>query len=86
MSDSAAIPDGAAGAGELRIAVNQQISRGMLLTIGTTAQAMDRLGVLRSVIWSFAELQGRNTCRALGVQSRPTERSSSLKAAPALPP
>jgi 1-acyl-sn-glycerol-3-phosphate acyltransferase len=52
----------------LRAALNRQIFRGMLFTMGATALAMDRLGVPKSVIWSFAKLQGRNTCRALGVR------------------
>jgi hypothetical protein len=30
----------------------------MLLTMGTTGLAMDRLGIPRSIIWSFAEFQG----------------------------
>ena len=50
------------------MAVNRQIFRGMLLTMGATALAMDRLGVPKSILWSFAKLQGRNTCRALGVR------------------
>jgi hypothetical protein len=37
------------------VAVNRQIPRGMLLTMGTTKLATDRLGVPRSIIWSFEE-------------------------------
>jgi 1-acyl-sn-glycerol-3-phosphate acyltransferase len=51
----------------LRIFANRQIFRAMLFTMGATAVAMDRLGVPKSVIWSFAKLQARNLCVALGV-------------------
>jgi 1-acyl-sn-glycerol-3-phosphate acyltransferase len=50
------------------VAVNRQIFRGVLLTAGATAVAMARLGVPKSVVWSFAKLQARNLCRALGVR------------------
>ena len=39
----------------------------MLFTMGATAVAMARLGVPKAVVWSFAKLQARNLCRALGV-------------------
>jgi len=51
----------------LRVALNRQIFRGMLFTMGATAIAMDRAGVPKSIVWSFAKLQARNLCRALGV-------------------
>jgi len=60
--EASAIPEG------MRVTLNRQIFRGMLLTMGATALAMDRLGVPKSILWSFAKLQGRNTCRALGVR------------------
>jgi hypothetical protein len=72
VSESAAISDAAAGAGELRVAVNRQISRGMLLTTGTTALAMDRLGVPRSIIWSFAgSARASETSRGKAIVSEP---------------
>ena len=52
----------------LRVAVNRQIFRGILFSMGATALAMARLGVPQSMIWSFAKLQARNACRALGVR------------------
>jgi 1-acyl-sn-glycerol-3-phosphate acyltransferase len=52
----------------LRATVNRQIFRGMLFGMGATAMAMARLGVPRSVVWSFAKLQARNLCRLLGVR------------------
>ncbi len=55
------------GAGWLRTTANRQIFRGMLFTMGATAVAMGRAGVPRGVIWSFAKIQARNLCRALGV-------------------
>ncbi len=62
-------PDEASASSEgLRVALNRQIFRGMLFTMGATALAMDRLGVPKPVIWSFAKLQARNTCRTLGVR------------------
>jgi 1-acyl-sn-glycerol-3-phosphate acyltransferase len=72
VNDSAAISDddAAASAGGLRAAVNRQLFRGMLFTAGATVVAMARLGVPKSVIWSFAKLQSRNACRALGVRVR----------------
>jgi 1-acyl-sn-glycerol-3-phosphate acyltransferase len=51
----------------LRIAVNRQIFRGLLLGASATAVALARLGVPEPVVWSFAKLQARNLCRALGV-------------------
>ncbi len=51
----------------LRIAINRQIFRGMLFSVGATAVAMGRLGVPRTVIWSYSKLNARNLCRALGV-------------------
>lgn len=48
--------------------LNRHVFRGMLFAMGATALAMDRLGVRKPAIWSFAKLQGRNTCRALGVR------------------
>jgi 1-acyl-sn-glycerol-3-phosphate acyltransferase len=69
VSDSSSTSDDASTISEgLRVTLNRQIFRGMLFTMGATALAMDRLGVSKSVIWSFAKLQGRNTCRALGVR------------------
>jgi|SRR5437588_2410550 len=53
---------------DVRVALNRQIFRGMLFTMGTTAVAMDRVGVPKSIVWSFAKLQARNLCRALGVR------------------
>ncbi|MGH7898826.1 MAG: lysophospholipid acyltransferase family protein [Candidatus Binatia bacterium] len=53
--------------GPLRTFANRQIFRAMLFTMGATAVAMDRLGVPKSLIWSFAKLQARNLCVALGV-------------------
>jgi 1-acyl-sn-glycerol-3-phosphate acyltransferase len=50
------------------VAINRVIFRGVLFSAGATALAMARLGVPRSVIWSFAKLQARNLCRALGVR------------------
>ena len=71
MSDFAAISnDAAPNAGRVRVALNRQIFRGLLLATGATALAMDRIGVPKSVIWPFAKLQARNTCRALGVRVR----------------
>jgi 1-acyl-sn-glycerol-3-phosphate acyltransferase len=58
-------PDAAGG---LRVAVNRRIFRGVLLTAGAAAVAMARLGVPKSVVWSFAKLQARILCRALGVR------------------
>jgi 1-acyl-sn-glycerol-3-phosphate acyltransferase len=52
----------------LRVAINRQIFRGMLLGMGATAVAMARFGVPQSVVWSFAKLQARNLCRLLGVR------------------
>lgn len=52
----------------LRVAVNRQIFRGMLFSMGATAVAMSRLGVPRPMVWSFAKLQARNLCRMLGVR------------------
>ncbi|MBI2963403.1 MAG: 1-acyl-sn-glycerol-3-phosphate acyltransferase [Deltaproteobacteria bacterium] len=52
----------------LRVALNRQIFRGMIFTMGAAALAMDRLGVPKPLIWSFAKLQARNTCRLLGVR------------------
>src|SRR5262249_47582375 len=66
MSEEAANPE-ATYASWLRIAANRQIFRAMLFTMGATAVAMDRLGVPKSLIWSFAKLQARNLCVALGV-------------------
>jgi 1-acyl-sn-glycerol-3-phosphate acyltransferase len=54
--------------GDLRVALNRQIFRGMLFSMGATAVAMARLGVPRSVVWGFAKMQARNLCRALGVR------------------
>jgi len=54
--------------GGWRVGVNRQIFRGMLFSMGATAIAMARLGVPRSLIWSFAKMQSRNLCRALGVR------------------
>ena len=51
----------------VRVGFNRQIFRGMLFSMGATAIAMDRLGVPKPVVWSFAKLQARNLCRALGV-------------------
>jgi len=71
VSDSAAISnDAAASAGGLRVAVNRQVFRGLLLATGATAVAMDRVGIPKSVIWTFSKLQARNACRALGVRVR----------------
>src|SRR5262245_57438 len=42
----------------------------MLFTMGATVVAMARLGVPKSIVWSFAKLQSRNLCRALGVRVR----------------
>lgn len=52
----------------LRLTVNRQLFRGMLFTVGATAVVMARLGVPKSVVWSFAKLQARNLCRMLGVR------------------
>jgi 1-acyl-sn-glycerol-3-phosphate acyltransferase len=52
----------------LRVALNRQIFRSMLFTMGATAVAMDRVGIPKSIVWSFAKLQARNLCRALGVR------------------
>jgi 1-acyl-sn-glycerol-3-phosphate acyltransferase len=54
-------------ASALRVFANRQIFRAMLFTMGATAITMDRLGVPKSLIWSFAKLQARNLCVALGV-------------------
>jgi 1-acyl-sn-glycerol-3-phosphate acyltransferase len=51
----------------LRVALNRQIFRGMLFTMGATAIGMARVGIPRSIVWGFAKLQARNLCRALGV-------------------
>lgn len=51
----------------VRVGLNRQIFRGMLFSMGATAIVMDRLGVPKPVVWSFAKLQARNLCRALGV-------------------
>ena len=53
--------------GGWRVAVNRQIFRGMLFSVGATSIAMARMGVPKSVIWSFGKMQTRNLCRALGV-------------------
>jgi 1-acyl-sn-glycerol-3-phosphate acyltransferase len=66
--DDAAAAGPAASASGLRIALNRQIFRGMLFTMGATAVAMARLGVPGPVVWGFAKLQARNLCRALGVR------------------
>jgi len=52
----------------LRVALNRQIFRGMLFSMGATAVAMARVGVPKPLVWSFAKLQARNLCRALGVR------------------
>lgn len=52
----------------IRVALNRQIFRGMLFSMGATAVVMDRVGVPKSWIWSFAKQQARNLCRALGVR------------------
>jgi 1-acyl-sn-glycerol-3-phosphate acyltransferase len=51
-----------------RVALNRQIFRAMLFGMGTTAVAMARAGVPRSVVWTFAKMQARNLCRAVGVR------------------
>jgi len=51
-----------------RVALNRQIFRAMLFSMGATAVTMARLGVPRPLIWSFAKAQARNLCRALGVR------------------
>ena len=51
------------------MAINRQIFRGMLFTMGATAVTMARLGVPRPIVWSFAKLQARNLCRMLGVRA-----------------
>ena len=53
---------------DARVALNRQIFRGMLFTMGATAVAMDRVGIPKSIVWSFAKLQARNLCHALGVR------------------
>jgi 1-acyl-sn-glycerol-3-phosphate acyltransferase len=70
VSDSAAISDDPASAGGLRVAVNRQLFRALLLTAAGTAVVMDRIGIPKSVIWPFAKLQARNTCRIVGVRVR----------------
>jgi 1-acyl-sn-glycerol-3-phosphate acyltransferase len=52
----------------LRVTLNRQIFRGMLFSMGATAVAMARLGVPQPVVWSFAKMQARNLCRALGIR------------------
>ena len=52
----------------LRVALNRQIFRAMLFSMGATAVAMARVGVPKPLVWSFAKLQARNLCRALGVR------------------
>jgi len=54
--------------GGWRVAANRQIFRGMLFSMGATVIAMARLGVPKSVVWSFSKMQSRNLCRALGVR------------------
>lgn len=55
-------------AARARIALNRQIFRGMIFSMGATAVVMARLGMPRSVVWSFSKLAARNACRALGVR------------------
>jgi len=71
VTDSATITDDvAARAGGLRVALNRQIFRGLLVATGATVVAMDRIGIPKSVLWPLSKLQARNTCRALGVRVR----------------
>jgi 1-acyl-sn-glycerol-3-phosphate acyltransferase len=64
---SEATESGGSGEG-LRVALNRQIFRGMIFSMGATAVAMARVGVPRPLLWRFAKLQSRNACRALGVR------------------
>ena len=54
-------------AARVRIALNREIFRGLILAVGTTTIAMSKLGLPRAFVWSFAKLAARNTCRVLGV-------------------
>ncbi len=54
--------------GGWRVALNRQIFRGMLFSMGATAVTMARLGVPKSIVWAFSKMQARNLCRALGVR------------------
>lgn len=54
------------GAG-LRVSLNRQIFRGMLVAVSASVVASDRLGVPRSIIWRYSKVQARNLCRMLGV-------------------
>ena len=67
-SKSGAAKADASSSSALRIALNRQLFRAGLFAASAGAVALARLGVPRPIVWSFAKLQARNLCRALGVR------------------